>query len=161
MGVTQCESYIFTALCGTVADAVDFELFCVALAYADYHVVDKCACQAVESSVELIVRRTGNMDHIAFHCNCYIRVKLFFECTFCAFNFNFVTVYGNSHICRYSYRSTTDSRHILLPPYHTNARTSPPTLSFLASLSVITPLDVETIAIPSPLRTLGRFSLPA
>ena len=34
---------------------------------------------------------------------------------------------------------------------------SPPTFKFLASLSVITPFEVERIAIPKPLITLGRF----
>ena len=35
------------------------------------------------------------------------------------------------------------------------ASTSPPRPLFLASLSVIIPSDVEIIAIPNPLRTLG------
>ena len=42
-----------------------------------------------------------------------------------------------------------------------NAMTSPPTPSFLASLSVITPLFVEMIAVPSPPRTFGRLSVSA
>ena len=37
----------------------------------------------------------------------------------------------------------------------------PPTCSFLASLSVITPWFVDRIAIPSPPSTLGSSSLPA
>ena len=45
--------------------------------------------------------------------------------------------------------------------YHTNANTSPPTLSFLASLSVTIPWLVERIAIPKPPSTLGSSSLPA
>ena len=45
--------------------------------------------------------------------------------------------------------------------YHTKAITSPPTPSFLASLSVITPLLVETIAVPIPPKTLGNSSLLA
>ena len=40
-------------------------------------------------------------------------------------------------------------------------RTSPPTPSFLASLSVITPWFVEMIAVPSPPNTLGSSSLLA
>ena len=38
------------------------------------------------------------------------------------------------------------------------AKTSPPIFFALASLSVINPSDVDTIAIPSPLRTLGISS---
>ena len=34
---------------------------------------------------------------------------------------------------------------------------SPPTFSFLACLSVITPFDVETNAIPNPFKTLGNL----
>ena len=45
--------------------------------------------------------------------------------------------------------------------YQMKAKTSPPTLSFLASLSVITPLFVEMIAVPKPPRTFGSSSLPA
>ena len=47
------------------------------------------------------------------------------------------------------------------PPYHTNARTSPPTWFARAALSVMTPLDVEIIAMPRPFRTLGSSSAPA
>ena len=36
--------------------------------------------------------------------------------------------------------------------------TSPPTFCFLASISVITPLGVETIAMPNPLFILGKLS---
>ena len=39
--------------------------------------------------------------------------------------------------------------------------TSPPTLSFRACLSVIKPLEVETIAIPKPLMIRGISVLPA
>ena len=45
--------------------------------------------------------------------------------------------------------------------YQTKQSTSPPTPSFLASLSVITPLFVERIAVPSPPSTLGISSVPA
>ena len=47
------------------------------------------------------------------------------------------------------------------PPYHTNARTSPPTWLARAALSVMTPLDVEMIAMPRPFRTRGSSSAPA
>src|SRR5699024_5173028 len=40
--------------------------------------------------------------------------------------------------------------------YQTNANTSPPTFSFLASLSVKTPWFVEMIATPKPPSTFGR-----
>ena len=42
--------------------------------------------------------------------------------------------------------------------YQIYAKTSPPTFSFLAALSVIIPLDVEIIAIPNPFKTLGKSS---
>ena len=45
--------------------------------------------------------------------------------------------------------------------YQTNARTSPPTPSCLACLSVMIPWFVDTIAIPSPPSTFGISSLPA
>ena len=45
--------------------------------------------------------------------------------------------------------------------YHTNARTSPPTFSARAFLPVMIPLDVDTIAMPSPFITLGISSQPA
>ena len=46
------------------------------------------------------------------------------------------------------------------PPYQTNARTSPPTWSSRAFLSVMTPLDVEMIAMPRPRSTRGSSSAP-
>ena len=45
--------------------------------------------------------------------------------------------------------------HLLIYYYQTYAIISPPTLRFLASLSVITPSEVETNAIPKPFNTLG------
>ena len=44
--------------------------------------------------------------------------------------------------------------HLLIYYYQTYAIISPPTLRFLA-LSVITPSEVETNAIPKPFNTLG------
>ena len=41
------------------------------------------------------------------------------------------------------------------------AKTSPPTPSSLASLSVFKPFDVEIIAIPKPFNTFGNSSLAA
>ena len=45
--------------------------------------------------------------------------------------------------------------HLLIYYYQTYAKISPPTLRFLASLSVITPSEVDTNAIPKPLSTFG------
>ena len=45
--------------------------------------------------------------------------------------------------------------------YHMYAKTSPPTPSSLAFLSVIIPFDVEINAIPKPFNTLGSSSLAA
>ena len=42
--------------------------------------------------------------------------------------------------------------------YQIYAKTSPPTFSFLAALSVIIPFDVDIIAIPRPFKTLGKSS---
>jgi hypothetical protein len=46
---------------------------------------------------------------------------------------------------------SSDSRH----GYQTSQRTSPPTPFVRASLSVITPCDVDRMAMPRPLRTRG------
>ena len=48
---------------------------------------------------------------------------------------------------------------MMLSAYQTNARTSPPTPSSLACLSVITPWLVEMIATPKPPSTFGISSL--
>ena len=42
--------------------------------------------------------------------------------------------------------------------YQIYAKTSPPRFSFLASLSVFIPFDVEIKAIPKPFKTFGNFS---
>src|SRR3569623_1561027 len=46
------------------------------------------------------------------------------------------------------------------PSYATTHRTSPPTPLARAWRSVITPLEVETIATPKPFMTRGRSSAP-
>ena len=43
------------------------------------------------------------------------------------------------------------------PPYQTKARTSPPTFSLRACLSVITPFEVEMMAMPRPFMTFGHI----
>ena len=45
--------------------------------------------------------------------------------------------------------------------YQMKATTSPPTPSLRASRSVMTPLDVEMMAVPKPPMTRGSSSLPA
>ena len=47
---------------------------------------------------------------------------------------------------------------VSLLDYHTKASTSPPTFSLRACLSVMMPLEVETIAIPRPFMTFGISS---
>ena len=50
---------------------------------------------------------------------------------------------------------------VISPPYQTNARTSPPTWAARAALSVMMPLEVDTMATPRPRRTRGSSSAPA
>ena len=52
-------------------------------------------------------------------------------------------------------RVITGLKRISKPGLRVYAKTSPPRFASLASLSVITPFDVETIAIPNPFKTLG------
>src|SRR4051812_1234803 len=54
---------------------------------------------------------------------------------------------------------SSDTRHDC-PPYQTMASSSPPTLAARACRSVITPREVLSSAIPSPLRTRGISSTP-
>ena len=68
---------------------------------------------------------------------------------------------GNFHTGGDGNGHSANSTHVKYPPYQTNAKTSPPTWAARAALSVMTPLDVETMAIPRPRRTRGSSSAPA
>ncbi|CAL1241220.1 protein of unknown function [Candidatus Methylocalor cossyra] len=61
---------------------------------------------------------------------------------------NFYWIFGNS-----GHSTTRQSR-----AHHRTPITSPPSLLFFASRSLIIPCEVEIIAVPSPLSTDGRSS---
>src|SRR5262249_48853448 len=62
----------------------------------------------------------------------------------------------DGHPLGYGDWQLTNSGHAEpLTPYQTSQRTSPPLAFWRASRSVIRPLEVDRIATPKPLRTLG------
>ena len=76
---------------------------------------------------------------------------------------DFVTFDGNGNSGRNRNGLFADTRHskLLSFPYQMYAITSPPTPALRASRSAMTPLEVDTIAVPRPPRTRGSSSLPA
>ena len=107
----------------------------------------------------LIVVRTGDVDDVALDLDADQRVNVLGQGALRPLDGDGVAVDLEFHTGGQLDGLATDSRHSVLPPYHTNASTSPPTFSLRAALSVITPLEVETIAVPMPFMTFGISSL--
>ena len=72
VGVAKVHDELVAFLAGSVADAVDVELLLEAIGNTDNHIVDEAAGQTVQALVELIFRRTTNMDHAVFSNFFYI-----------------------------------------------------------------------------------------
>ena len=162
VGEAQTHDQLAALLLGTVANAVDFQFLGEALLNALHHVVDQGTGQAMQGLVQMLLIRTVNDQLIALELQDHVGMEGVSQGTLGSLHGDDVAI-GNGHrnVCRDNNRLLTNSRHLRNPPYQTNARTSPPMWFSRAFLSVITPLEVETMAMPRPLRTLGSPSAPA
>ena len=158
VAVADIHNELLALLLNTVADAVDLELLLVALGNADHHIVDDGTGKSVQRAVELLIVRTLYLDYCPIDFNSHVGVDLLgkstlgtLDCHNAVFEFRF-DAGGNI------YRFSSNSRHFRTSSYQMNARTSPPTFCLRASRSVITPLEVEMMAIPRPFMTLGISS---
>ena len=158
MRITQVHYQLVALLGSTVTYAVDLQLLGKALVNALYHVVDQCAVQTVHALGLFFFVCTGNVHNIAVHLYSDAAVDGFGKS-------DALTGYGNGIALYLHFDAGGDfdglvanSAHSTFPPYQMNARTSPPTFSLRASLSVMTPLEVERIATPRPFMTLGQSS---
>ena len=123
--------------------------------------VNQAAGEAVQCAVVLVVVRTSDEDFVALHRDVHVRMEFAGKGCLSALYGNNVAVNLDFNAGRNGNRHSTNTRHCLYLPYHTNARTSPPTFSSRAFLSVMTPLDVETMATPRPRSTFGSSCAPA
>lgn len=118
---------LLPSLAGTIANAVDFERLLVAIGDADDHVVQQSAGQAVQSAVLLAVVGTGNEKLSAFLLDGHARLELLGQGTLGPLT---VTRLPSATVTSTPAGMATGILPILLivlyPPYHTNARTSPP-----------------------------------
>ena len=159
MGVAKVHDELLALLLCTVADTIDLKLLRVTLLDADDHVVQQRAGQAMQALVLVLLIRAGDGQNSALLLDDHIMMEFAGQCTLRALDGDEVALSdGHFDAGRYSDRHFTDSGHKMLPPYQTNARTSPPTC---AALSVMTPLEVEMMAMPRPLRTFGSSAAPA
>ena len=161
MRVTEVHNQILALLSDTVTNALNAQLLLEAFGNAYDHVVDQAAGQAVQCTVVLVVVRTSDEDFVALHRDVHVRMEFAGKGCLSALYGNNVAVNLDFNAGRNGNRHSTNSRHCLYLPYQTNARTSPPTFSSRAFLSVMTPLDVETMAIPRPRSTFGSSCAPA
>ena len=162
MGETQVHHQVLALLADAVADAVDVQLLLVALVDAHHHVVQQGAGETVEGAVLLGVGGALHNDLRALLLDDHRGMEALGQGALGALDGDHVALGdvdldtggdGNGH--------SSNSTHVKYPPYQMNARTSPPTWAARAALSVMTPLDVEMMAMPRPRRTRGSSSAPA
>src|SRR5699024_10123524 len=161
MREAQRQDQLVALLGGTVADALDLEVFLEAFGDTDDHVVDDGAGQAVEAAGLLLVIGAGNQNLIALDLDVHEGMVFGMQGTLGALHGDGVLglVDLDFHPRGNDDGFSSNSRHCLLPlSYHTKARTSPPTCAARAALSVMTPFEVEMIAVPRPFMTLGISS---
>ena len=163
MGVAERKLQAVALQSSTVANANELELLLVALVDANDHVVDERTGKAVECLGLTGIVRTGNDEFLAFLSDGHHGVELVGEFALGALRGDFVTFDGNGNSGRNRNGLFADTRHskLLSFPYQMYAITSPPTPALRASRSAMTPLEVDTIAVPRPPRTRGSSSLPA
>ena len=158
MGITQVHNQLVALLGGTVTHAVDLQFLAEAFIDTLHHVVDQGTVQAVHALGLLLFVCTGDVHDIAVHLYSDAAVDGLAQGDALTADGNGVALYLDIDAGGDFDGLVANSAHSTFPPYQMNARTSPPTLSLRASLSVMTPLEVERIATPRPFMTLGQSS---
>ena len=159
MAVAQVHHQVGALLGHTVANALHFQLLLEAVHNTFHHVADVGAGQAVQAAGLLLVIGAGNQNFASLDLNGHEGVEVGMQGTLGALHRDGVALNGNFHAGGDDDGFSSNSRHCLIPlSYHTKARTSPPTLAARAALSVMTPLEVEMIAVPRPFMTRGISS---
>src|SRR5829696_3810880 len=150
--VAQRELEIRALELRAVADALDLERLGEARGDALDHVGDERARQAVQRAVLRAVRRPRD-DELAVLLGHVDGARLaLFEVAAGAGDAHDLGLDGHRDGCGHRDGLASDARH---GAYQTWATTSPPTPALRASWPVITPWDVDMIAVPMPPSTLG------
>lgn len=158
MRKAQVHDKVLALLGDTIANAVDLEFLLEGLVAAGDHVGNKGPGQPVQAAVDRIVARAGDDDFVFLDLDADLGVEGVGQSALRSLDGDLMAVdldldaRGDGDVL------SSDSRHLSRPPYQTKASTSPPTFCFLASLSVITPFEVERMAMPSPFMTRGASS---
>ena len=113
MGEAQCHNQVLALLYCTVTNALDFQLLGEAFRNAVYHVGNQGSGQAVQTSVLLIVGRTGNQYFAVLNSYGQVGVEGLGHGALGALDSHFVAVYSNLYAGRDSDRLSTNSRHIV------------------------------------------------
>src|SRR5262249_34139223 len=137
---------------GLVADAVDLELALETLGHALDHVVDEGADEAVAGADRRLVAGAGHADRGLLDLDLHALRDGLLELTLRPLHRDDGVLQRDLHAAGDGDGLFADARH----GYQTSQMTSPPTFSLRAWRSVMRPLEVETTAVPSPPRTLGR-----
>ena len=128
MGITDVQHQLLALFAGTVADTVDLKRLAEAVGDALDHVGDEGTGQAVHAAVELAVVVTGHMDHARVNLDLDAGDQGALQSPLGALDSDVIVFINlDFHARGNGDRSSANSRHISYPPYHTNARTSPPT----------------------------------
>ena len=154
VGISDVEHDLIALLGYFPADARDHQALFETFGNADDHVVKERSVKTVFRLGVVFLVRSRKVSGVALHRDGDFRV---------------VSVpFGPFTVIVFSLTSTVTPAgsvtgilpilDIFATSYQTYASTSPPWCAFLASLSVITPLEVERIAIPMPPSTCGISS---
>ena len=153
MGVAQRQLEVATAQLGAVADALDLQALLEAVGDALDHVGHQRASEAVQRSVLTTVGGPGDQHLLADLFDADVAVDALRQLALGAVDGHALGLDGDGHARGHRDGLSADSGHrVLAPahPYQTRATTSPPTPCWRASWPVMTPLEVEMIAVPIP-----------
>src|SRR6185437_3399246 len=136
-----------------VADALDLQTLLVARRDTLDHVGHERAREPVQRTVFAAVGRTRHEQLLAVLLDLDVARDALRQFAFGTVDADLARLDRDRDATRHRDWLPADSRH--RSAHQTCARTSPPTPSARASWPVITPCEVETIAVPMPPRTFG------
>src|SRR5437868_1174496 len=144
-----------------VAGAADLEVARVARRDAGDHVREQRAREAMEGLRLLGLVRAHDRQRAVRSIHLHERVERAPQLALRSLHRDLLAVHRHVHALRERHGKLSDPTHFVFVPYQTYARTSPPRAFFSASRPVMSPDEVETIAMPSPPRTRGISVLRA
>jgi hypothetical protein len=159
MGEPDAQLEVRASQAGPVADALDLEAFLEAFRHTLDHVRDQRPGEPVERTILAALRRPGDQNRLAVLLDRHPGWDLLGELPQRSVDLDAAGPDRDHDAGGKLDWLSTDTAHG--SRHHTKQITSPPTPCCSADLLVITPLDVDMIAVPIPPSTRGMRSLRA